>query len=124
MSSERRPATGVDQVMDRFVADFVALDPIAATGAGITGHQTGLPDLSPDGKAEISALRSRTLTALAAAVPVDSERAWLLLRDEVRAREGSGFELKSFHRRALDLGSVGLDVLRSAVLGEFEGGSR
>ncbi|MEV0796941.1 DUF885 domain-containing protein [Kribbella sp. NPDC050281] len=72
MSSEQRPATVVDQVMDRFVVDFVALDPIAATGAGITGHETGLPDLSPDGRAEVSALRSRTLTALAAAVPVDS----------------------------------------------------
>lgn len=45
-------------------------------------------------------------------------------RPAVRTREGGGFELKSFHRRALDLGSVGLDVLRSAVLGEFDGGSR
>jgi uncharacterized protein (DUF885 family) len=44
------------------------------------------------------------------------ERAWLDLREQVRAREGEAFDLRAFHRRALDLGSVGLDVLRSAVL--------
>ncbi|MDT4936478.1 MAG: hypothetical protein QOG80_149 [Pseudonocardiales bacterium] len=48
------------------------------------------------------------------------ERMWLQLRDDARAREGDAFDLKSFHRRALDIGSVGLDVLRSAVLGEFD----
>jgi uncharacterized protein (DUF885 family) len=47
------------------------------------------------------------------------ERSWLQLRDEVRAREGDAFDLKAFHRRALDIGSVGLDVLRAAVLGEI-----
>jgi uncharacterized protein (DUF885 family) len=48
------------------------------------------------------------------------ERLWLQLRDEVRRREGDAFDLKEFHRRALDIGSVGLDVLRGAVLGEFD----
>jgi uncharacterized protein (DUF885 family) len=47
------------------------------------------------------------------------ERLWLQLRDETRAREGAGFDLKAFHRRALDVGGVGLDVLRQAVLGEL-----
>ena len=45
------------------------------------------------------------------------ERLWLQLRDEVRAREGDAFDLKAFHRRALDIGGVGLDTLRTAVLG-------
>jgi uncharacterized protein (DUF885 family) len=44
------------------------------------------------------------------------ERAWLDLREQVRAREGDAFDLRAFHRRALDLGSVGLDVLHSALL--------
>ena len=48
------------------------------------------------------------------------ERMWQQLRDEVRRREGDSFDLKEFHRRALDIGSVGLDVLRGAVLGEFD----
>jgi len=44
------------------------------------------------------------------------ERHWLQLRDQARAAEGAGFDLKSFHRRVLDIGSVGLDVLQDAVL--------
>lgn len=44
------------------------------------------------------------------------ERLWLQLREEVRAREGDAFDLKAFHRRALDVGGVGLDTLRRAVL--------
>jgi uncharacterized protein (DUF885 family) len=44
------------------------------------------------------------------------ERLWLQLRDEVAQREGAAFSLKDFHRRSLDLGSVGLDVMREAVL--------
>ena len=44
------------------------------------------------------------------------ERLWLQIREELSAREGDAFDLKAFHRRALDIGSVGLDVLRSALL--------
>jgi uncharacterized protein (DUF885 family) len=47
------------------------------------------------------------------------ERLWLQLRDETRAREGADFDLKAFHRRALDLGGLGLDILRQAVLHEL-----
>ncbi|MGI8665777.1 MAG: DUF885 domain-containing protein [Jatrophihabitans sp.] len=47
------------------------------------------------------------------------ERLWLDLRDEARRRAGAGFDLKTFHRRALDIGGVGLDVLRQAVLDEL-----
>jgi uncharacterized protein (DUF885 family) len=45
------------------------------------------------------------------------ERLWLQLRDQVKEREGEAFDLKAFHRRALDIGGVGLDTLRDAVLG-------
>jgi len=45
------------------------------------------------------------------------ERLWLQLRDEVKAREGDAFDIRAFHRRALDIGGVGLDTLREAVLG-------
>ncbi|MDQ5840223.1 MAG: DUF885 domain-containing protein [Chloroflexota bacterium] len=45
------------------------------------------------------------------------ERLWIQLRDEVKAREGDAFDIKAFHRRALDIGGVGLDTLREAVLG-------
>ncbi len=45
------------------------------------------------------------------------ERLWLQLREEVKAREGDAFDIKAFHRRALDIGGVGLDTLREALLG-------
>jgi uncharacterized protein (DUF885 family) len=47
------------------------------------------------------------------------ERLWLQLRAESQARDGAAFDLKAFHRRALDVGSVGLDVLRAAMLSEL-----
>lgn len=43
------------------------------------------------------------------------ERIWLEARDEARARKGAAFDLKEFHRQALDLGSLGLDPLRHAL---------
>jgi len=43
------------------------------------------------------------------------ERIWLQARDEVRARQGSGFDLKQFHTDALNLGSLGLDPLKAAL---------
>jgi len=49
------------------------------------------------------------------------ERLWLSVREQVRRREGAEFSLTAFHRRALDLGSVGLDVLQDSLL---DGGRR
>ncbi len=43
------------------------------------------------------------------------ERIWLEARDEAKARQGSDFNLKAFHRSALDLGPLGLDPLKSAL---------
>jgi len=45
------------------------------------------------------------------------QRIWEQLRDEVARREGDAFDIREFHRRALGLGGVGLDTLRSALLG-------
>ena len=42
-------------------------------------------------------------------------RIWLEAREEAKARKGSDFDLKVFHRAALDLGSFGLDPLRAAL---------
>ncbi|WP_107705687.1 DUF885 domain-containing protein [Nocardioides allogilvus] len=43
------------------------------------------------------------------------ERIWLDARAEVQQRHGDAFDLKAFHRAALDLGSLGLDPLRAAL---------
>ena len=44
------------------------------------------------------------------------QRIWEQLRDETASREGDAFDIKAFHKRALDIGSVGLDTLRTALL--------
>ncbi|MBU2663358.1 DUF885 domain-containing protein [Actinoplanes bogorensis] len=43
------------------------------------------------------------------------ERIWLQAREESRLRKGADFDLKTFHRDALNLGSLGLDPLRKAL---------
>jgi uncharacterized protein (DUF885 family) len=43
------------------------------------------------------------------------ERIWLAAREDVRRRKGDAFDLKEFHRAALDLGALGLDPLRDAL---------
>lgn len=43
------------------------------------------------------------------------ERLWLEARADAQARHGSAFDLKTFHRQALDLGSLGLDPLTAAL---------
>lgn len=45
------------------------------------------------------------------------QRIWEQIRDDVRSREGTAFDERDFHGRALAIGGVGLDTLRSAVLG-------
>jgi len=43
------------------------------------------------------------------------ERIWIELREDARRRAGSSWDLKAWHKRALDLGGVGLDTLRWAL---------
>ena len=43
------------------------------------------------------------------------ERIWLQARAEARQRKGPDFDLRTFHRDALNLGSLGLDPLRRAL---------
>jgi uncharacterized protein (DUF885 family) len=45
------------------------------------------------------------------------QRIWEQIRDELKARQGDAFDLKAFHREALNMGAVGLDTLRKALLG-------
>ncbi|HMR49177.1 MAG TPA: DUF885 domain-containing protein [Arachnia sp.] len=43
------------------------------------------------------------------------QRLWEQARDAAAVRAGDAFDIKDFHRNALDLGSVGLDVLGDAL---------
>ncbi|CAN5338654.1 DUF885 domain-containing protein [soil metagenome] len=44
------------------------------------------------------------------------QRIWEQIRDQYKAAEGADFDIKEFHRKALDLGGVGLDTLKAAML--------
>jgi uncharacterized protein (DUF885 family) len=44
------------------------------------------------------------------------EREWLSIREEVRRAQGSRFDLKEFHMRALDLGAMPMGLLRAELL--------
>ncbi|HOB57090.1 MAG TPA: DUF885 domain-containing protein [Rhodoglobus sp.] len=44
------------------------------------------------------------------------QRIWEQIRDAYKAAEGESFDIKEFHRKALDVGGVGLDTLRAALL--------
>ena len=44
------------------------------------------------------------------------QRIWEQIRDASKAAEGANFDIKEFHRKALDIGGVGLDTLRAALL--------
>lgn len=44
------------------------------------------------------------------------QRIWEQIRDDAQRREGAAFSFRGFHKHALDLGGVGLDTLRAALL--------
>ena len=44
------------------------------------------------------------------------QRIWEQIRDAAQTKAGAAFSFKDFHKKALDLGGVGLDTLRSELL--------
>jgi len=44
------------------------------------------------------------------------QRIWEQIRDAAQTRDGSSFSFKEFHKKALDIGGVGLDTLKSTLL--------
>lgn len=44
------------------------------------------------------------------------QRIWEQIRDDVKLKQGSAFDIKAFHKKALNLGGLGLDSLRNALI--------
>ena len=65
----------VDAVSERYVDDYTALDPIAATYVGVAGHDHTLTDLSPDGYAAREELTRKALAEATRASPADEREA-------------------------------------------------
>jgi uncharacterized protein (DUF885 family) len=45
------------------------------------------------------------------------QRIWEQIRDEYKTKKGADWDIKEFHREALNLGGLGLDTLKFALLG-------
>src|SRR5947209_1602509 len=102
------PRQGVHQICDRYVDEYAAADPVAATTLGIAGHDDRLTDSSPEGYAARATISRRALSAVEAAEPADdSERAAKAVFVE---RVGLDVEI---HEAGLDLAS--LNVISSPV---------
>ncbi len=80
----------VDDRTDRFVEEYAALDPIAATAAGIAGHEHEWPDLSPDGFGAREELARRALAEVEGLTPTDAREA--VARDAFLERIGLDVE--------------------------------
>jgi len=61
----------IDEIADRYVSEWAALDPIGATSLGVAGHDDRLTDLSPEGHAALAELDEMTLAQLRTVVPAD-----------------------------------------------------
>ncbi len=61
----------VHEICDRYVDDFAAAHPVAATGIGVFAHDDRLTDYSPEGHAARAALARGALREMAAAEPAD-----------------------------------------------------
>lgn len=93
-----RPATAVDSVADRYLETNAALDPCAATEAGIAGYDDQITDYSPDGVAARAEAARAALRELDAATPVDA---------------GDAVTVAAMHERLgvlLDMHDAGLDL--------------
>jgi len=56
--------SSINEIADDYVSRFSALNPIAATSAGISGHDDLMPDLSPAGFDAMAELAKATLAAV------------------------------------------------------------
>ena len=107
----RRP---VDAVCDQYVVDLAAHDPIAATYAGIAGHDHELPDLSPAGWQAGEELTRAAIAAARAATPTDERER--VAQEAFLERLGLEQELAEggFSRSDFSVISSGLHALREA----------
>ena len=91
----------INEIADRYVSEFSALNPIAATSAGISGHDDLMPDLSPAGFGAIADLARATLAAITRTPAADAR--------EQTAKEAM-IERLTIAIERYDIGDVTADV--------------
>ncbi len=95
MTHDHAPSRPVDAIAERYVDEYAALDPIAATYFGLPGHEDALPDLSPDGYVARADLTRRALADATAATPTDEREQ--VARDAFLERLGLEVEMADAH---------------------------
>ena len=105
--------TRIYKIADQYVERVAALNPLAATGMGVPGHDAEMPDYSPDGAAAMAAMVRATIAELRAAV-VEGERDrvardGMLDRLELSVEQYEAGE----YRRGLNILSCPLQSVRS-----------
>ncbi len=111
MSDRPNQPSEIYRIADTYIDAVAALDPIAATGMGVRGHDDRMPDLSPDGAAARDELHRRTLAELSAA-PIESDRdriARSLMQDRLgvaRERYEAGDPLRDIRVLGSRMGSI------------------
>lgn len=96
-----RQRSEIDAVADDHLADWLALDPVAATEAGVEGYDDRWPDYSPDGAAARDELAARTLARLAGLTPTDD-----VDRATVAAMQERLGLIRELHQAGLGAGHV------------------
>src|SRR6478736_4579989 len=95
MSHDASSSRPVDAIAERYVDEYAALDPIAATYLGLPGQEGRLTDLSPDGYAARADLTRRALADATAAQPTDEREQ--VAKDAFVERLGLDVELDAAH---------------------------
>lgn len=102
------PVSEVFAIADRYVAEFAALDPIAATAAGIKGYDDRLTDYSPAGADARAALARDAIAALERAPrETDTDR---IAANVMRERLQVGIEQHDAGERLRDLRIIGSPI--------------
>ena len=100
----------VYDLADGYVARFAALDPLAATGEGITGHDHEMTDYSPEGAAERAEHDRATLRALTAIDPASMTDADRVAAEVMRERLELALSEHDAGERLRDLRVLGSPV--------------
>ncbi|HYK31143.1 MAG TPA: DUF885 family protein, partial [Streptosporangiaceae bacterium] len=93
--------SSINEIADDYVSRFSALNPIAATSAGISGHDDLMPDLSPAGFDAITDLSKATLAAITRTQAADAR--------EQTAKEAM-IERLTIGLERYDIGDITADV--------------
>ncbi|MCZ6545738.1 MAG: DUF885 domain-containing protein [Chloroflexi bacterium] len=101
MTQQPARSTPVYRISDDFVERFAALDPLAATSMGVSGHDAEMTDFSPDGLAARHELQRESAAALRVA-PVEDE-ADRIARDVMVERLDLAFEMYAANTHLYEL---------------------